>query len=141
MQVLVTGLSEPEESISQRSQKTLRDLQAAKERLGIATKEDDPVDSLAAEILEMAARRQLRFATCPRCGARNPEGLIEQMTDQKRTRVIGSAVSVAFAALVWLFPALAFVLVALAAFQTVVMALLARRRPLPFPWLVFLGNV
>ena len=139
-QVLVTGLPEPTASISQRSQETLRGLQATKERLGAAPK-GDPVESLAAEILEMSARRTLRYATCPRCGARSPEGLDEQVTDQKRTRTIGSLVSAALAVCVWLFPALAFALVALAAFQAVAMALVARRRPLPFPWLAFLGNL
>lgn len=139
-QVLVTGLPEPTASISQSSQETLRNLQVAKERLGVAP-EGDPVDSLAAEILEMSARRQLRYATCPRCGARNPEGVDDQAIDRKRTRIIGSIVGAALAALVWFFPSLSFVLVALVAFLTVLMALVARRKPAPFPWLVFLGNI
>lgn len=139
-QALVTGLTEPTASISQSSQETLRKLQAAKERLGAAP-EGDPVDSLAAEILEMSARRQLRYATCPRCGARNPEGLDDQAIEQKRSRITGGIVGAALALGVWFFPSLAFALVALAAFLTVLMALVARRQPAPFPWLVFLGNV
>lgn len=67
------------------------------------------------------------YATCPRCHRRNPAGLAERAADRRRTRMIGSATSFAFAIATWFLPWLAFVLLAVLALVMVVSVYAASR--------------
>jgi hypothetical protein len=109
--VIVTDLEDPSTLVSARSQAALRDIADAKRKLGVAA-EDDPVATLNEELLDSSARSALIYATCPRCGNRNPKGVAEQAKSRTQTRIIGTFASAVTAVGVWLLPWIAWVVVA-----------------------------
>jgi hypothetical protein len=106
------GLRDPDEQIDPRTQESLRTTRAFLVEHGRA-EEGDPVAELGARLLEQEARFELRYATCPRCGAKNPEGVAAERADQQRTRVFGVVLYGGLAAGAWFAPKVAIVLPAL----------------------------
>jgi hypothetical protein len=97
---VVTDLDDPSASIDAATQDTLRRLRASRVQAGEAP-EGDPVAELAAKILQERAREELLYATCPRCGAKNPEGVVEHARRERRWTAITAAILLALAAGAW----------------------------------------
>jgi hypothetical protein len=124
--VTVTELSDPRRHISEQSQKLLRDM-AARERKTGGIAQPDPVDMMVDEMLVSNGKEALLHATCPRCGERNPAGVLERAKDRRRTRVIGTIASAAFAVGAWFFAWMGTVIVALSMAMTALLFVLAWR--------------
>jgi hypothetical protein len=105
----VTSFDDPVASIAPRTQETLRKTRAILVRAGREV-EGDPVDEIAAEILQQGARSALLYATCPRCGAKNPEGVTERARDERRWKWITFAILFVLAASAWFVRWIALVL-------------------------------
>ncbi len=133
----VQGLDDPTASIAPRTQDTLRRTREVLVRAGRA-REGDPVDEVAAEILQQTARSTLVYAICPRCGARNPAGVAER----RRWRWITAAILVALAGGAWLVRWVALLLPALDLLFFRPLAIVhARRTGLPVRWLTLAAGV
>lgn len=74
---------------------------------------------MALEILQASAQTALLHATCPLCGARNPDGVAAQKKDARAWRIAGSIACVAIAIATWLFAALAWLVVVIVVFLAV----------------------
>jgi hypothetical protein len=89
--VRVIGLDEPSAFVSDSHRRLLRDARArhqlAAERAGqpLATG-TDPVAEVEQNLLESFGAKVLVYATCPACGARNPEGVALVRGEARRTR-------------------------------------------------------
>jgi hypothetical protein len=81
----------------------------------------DATPEMTAGILQLRAERELKFATCPRCGARNPVGVAEQIKTNKQWRWGFMLFFAALGAGIWFVPALAWFLVALDAIIVIVL--------------------
>ncbi len=137
----VTGLADPVASIAPRTQDTMRKTRALLVQVG-RREEGDPVDEIAAEVLEQEARSTLLYATCPRCAARNPEGVAERAADARRWRWITAAILVALAASAWFVRWVAVAMPGLNLLAFRPMAILhARRSGVRVRWLVFASSV
>jgi hypothetical protein len=137
----VTGLDDPVASIASRTQDTLRKSRALLVRAGRA-EEGDPVDEIAAKILQQRAREVLLYATCPRCGAKNPEGVTAHAKDRRRWRWITAAILVVLAVGAWFVRWIALVLPSADLLVFRLMAIVhARRSRQPVRWLAMATNV
>lgn len=87
----------------------------------------DATPEMSAGILQLRAERELKLATCPRCGARNPIGVAEQAKENKQWRWGFIAFFAALAAGIWFVPALAWFLVALDVIIVVVLLYALKR--------------
>jgi hypothetical protein len=138
---MVTGLDDPVASIAPRTQESLRKTRALLVQFGRA-KEGDPVDELAAEILQDRARSELLYATCPRCGAKNPEGVAHRAREERRAKWAGIALVVALAAASWFVHWIALAMLSADVLVLRPMAIvLARRDGRPVRWLAVVGGV
>ena len=86
--VEIAGLSDPEGNIAPRTQDNLRMIQAVRNRLG-ETNESDPVAELSQQILEQEAHLELRYATCPSCGEKNPAGIADDTAVRRQSLRFG----------------------------------------------------
>jgi DNA-directed RNA polymerase subunit RPC12/RpoP len=89
---------------------------------------------IAPKLLQDSAKQRLRFATCPRCGVRNPEGLAAQAADQRQNRAILLAMIGLGTLGAWFAPKVALVIPGLMVFQSVLLASLSPRFGRPVPW-------
>lgn len=139
--VIVTGLGDPEEYVTERSRDALRRARAIENQLGQA-KEGDPVDELAERLLEQEARSELRYATCPACGTKNPEGVTAEMADHRQSLIFGFVFFGILAVAAWFVPwaALLLPLMDLLIFRPV-MVVQVRRSNKPFPTLPFVAGI
>lgn len=105
----VSGLAEPARRITVSRDPVVRRIHAERVKAGtvLAPREDEEVISA---FLAQEARSRLLFATCPRCGERNPEGVALQAREVRRTRVFNTALFAALTLGAWFFPPLALLL-------------------------------
>lgn len=149
---VVTGLPDPAELISERHRQLLREVSATRQhlegeqaRLRAARGEEspeagrgpaaDPVEETEQELARELAQKRMRFATCPRCGARNPEGVEAQRVELLHGRLILAAIFVVLTLGIWYAPRLALALAAVQVLQSVVFPIVARRAGYPVPYL------
>lgn len=78
-------------------------------------------------ILKLRAERELKFATCPRCQARNPVGVDEQKKESGQWRIGFIVAAAVLAAGIWFFPPLAWLLVAIDAIIVAIILYALRR--------------
>jgi hypothetical protein len=135
--VEVTDLGDPYKHIPERSQEVLRRVRATENQLG-PTKPGDPVNDLARELLEGEARSELRYATCPACNAKNPEGIAAIRADQRQTSLFGLVFFGIVAAAAWFYPWVALILpgMDLLVFRPI-MVVQVRKSDKPFPIVPF----
>lgn len=91
---------------------------------------DGPPDGspeMKASIVRLRAERELKYATCPRCGTRNPVGVDEQTKENKQWRWGFLVFSGGLSAGIWFFPTLAWALVAIDAVIVAVIFYALRR--------------
>ena len=103
--VVVRGLGDPLENVSESTLETLRRAWVLRETLGVDPG-PEPVGQLAAQILEGLAQGKLRFVACPRCGVRNPEGSAALRSDRVGIRLVGVGLTAGLTTLVWFWPGL-----------------------------------
>lgn len=127
---LVTGLDDPSAFVSDRDRRVLRDIDAVRGGPSAA----DPVASLEQRILADQAQRKLRFATCPRCGARNPEGIAHQTAEARRTLITGLALAAIGVPALWYAPWLTVVIGAGNALIVLLLAFKGRAAGHPIPY-------
>lgn len=89
--VRVTGLDEPGAFVPDSHRQLLRDARArhqlAADRAGQPLPPGgDPVAEVEENLLKSFADKVLVYATCPACGARNPEGVAIVRSEARRTR-------------------------------------------------------
>lgn len=87
----------------------------------------DASPDMRAGILKLRAERELKFATCPRCSARNPIGVHEQKTEGREWRIGFFLASLALGIGIWFYPPLAWLLVAIDGFVMAVIVYAVRR--------------
>jgi hypothetical protein len=131
----VTELSDPLTHIAPGTRATLRMTRAVLVQAGRG-KEGDPVDEVAGEILEQEARRELRYATCPRCGARSPEGVAELRRSTRWSTWTTVALLSAFAVVAWFGHWVAAILPGLNLVARPLAVARARRAGEPVRWLL-----
>lgn len=131
---VVTGLDDPSTFVSDRDRRVLRDIDAVRDGAHGAPAAD-PVASLEQRLLADQAKRGLRFATCPRCGARNPEGIAHQAAEARSTLLTGLVIAAIAVPALWYAPRLTAVIGAGNALLTLYLALRGRRsgHPIPYP--------
>jgi hypothetical protein len=129
----VSDLSEPSKSIPQRSSDLLKQTQAIREKLGGS--QSDPIAELHQSLLEQEAHSSLRFATCPGCHARNPEGVAAQSNDRKQAVGITAGLFGGLTLIAYFAPLAAIAAPILVLAPMVLVALIARKRQMPVPWL------
>ncbi|MBK9260962.1 MAG: hypothetical protein IPM54_14260 [Polyangiaceae bacterium] len=139
--VIVTGLGDPEDYVTERSREALRRVRTTENQLG-AAKEGDPVDELAERLLEQEARLELRYATCPACATKNPKGVAAEKADHRHTIIFGLVFFGIMAAFAWFVPRVALILpiMDLLIFRPV-MVVQVRRSNKPFPTLPFVAGI
>lgn len=105
-------------------------------------KPGDPVDELAHDLLEQEARFELRYATCPKCSAKNPEGIAAIQADKRQTLLFGIVFFGILAAVSWFYPWAALILpgIDLLVFRPM-MFVQARKNDKPFPVVVFTAGI
>jgi hypothetical protein len=137
----VTELSDPYQHIPGRSQDILRRSQAVQNHFG-AAKQGDPVDELARELLEREAISELRYATCPACHEKNPDGIASIRTDRRQNLLFGWGFFGIVAGIAWFYPWAALVLpgMDLLVFRPI-MFVQARKTDKPFPFVPFIGGI
>lgn len=128
---IVTGLDDPSTFVSDRDRRVLRDIDAIRREPSAA----DPVASLEQRILADQAQRGLRFATCPRCGAKNPEGIAHQAAEARRTLITALALAAIGVPALWYAPWLTVVIGAGNALLVLFLALHGRRSGRSIPYL------
>lgn len=128
---LVTGLDDPSAFVSDRDRRVLRDIDAIRSGPSAA----DPVASLEQRLLADQAQRSLRFATCPRCGARNPEGVAHQRAEARSTLLTGLALAALAVPALWYAPRLTVVIGAGNALLALFLTYHGRRAGRPIPYL------
>ena len=82
---------------------------------------------MSAGIVRLRAARELTFATCPRCGERNPAGIAQQKGFGAKFRVVLILGLIALGIGIWFVPALAWVFVALDALVTAIIVFAFKR--------------
>lgn len=107
----VIDLTDPSTLVRERDQRLLREVADLKRRLGGAG-DEDPMATMAEELLDQHAKDALRYATCPRCEKRNPAGVAERAAGRRKSRVVGSLAAGVAAVGVWFFSWAAWVVVA-----------------------------
>lgn len=139
--VEVIDLGDPYEHIPERSRDALRRGREAENKLG-HDKPGDPVEEVAQQILEQEARAELRYATCPKCSAKNPEGLAAIQTERRQTLLFGSIFFGTLAAIAWFYPWAAMILPAmdLLVFRPM-MVVQIRKSGKPFPIFPFAAGI
>jgi hypothetical protein len=73
----------------------------------------DSTPEMQAGMMKLRAERELKFATCPRCNARNPVGVDEQLKEGREWRIGFLLGSLGLGVAIWFYPPLAWVLVVL----------------------------
>ncbi len=103
-----------------------------------AEKPGDPVTDLAHELLAQQARSELRYATCPQCNAKNPEGIAALQAEQRQSLLFGVVFFGIVAVAAWFYPWAALILpgMDLLVFRPI-MFVQARRSDKPFPFVPF----
>lgn len=99
---LITGLPEPRSLVSDRSAEALEAAATARAKLGDPPASDLP--DVLATIADASIEAALRYATCPRCGERNPAGVQATHREARMTRLVGAPIALGFAVGCWLFP-------------------------------------
>lgn len=117
----VSGLSDPAQYVDAKTRAILGAAGAA---------------DLEQSILRQQAQRTLRYATCPRCGAQNPEGLAHQARERWYNRLIAAGLGTALAVWAFFSPRVALVVPGLSVLLTLVMLVHRRREGLSTPWKV-----
>ena len=109
---------------------TVSDLTDPRELSSVRDRRD-----LDAELLESFARAELRYATCPACSARNPEGVALERREARATHFGGGAAFGAVAVASYFVPPIALVvpLLMIGIFVAMVVTI-ARTRPTTRPW-------
>lgn len=135
--VEVIDLGDPYRHIAEDTRDTMRRVREAQTRLGTA-KPGDPVEELAQELLEQEARSELRYATCPKCSAKNPDGLAAIQAERRQTLLFGLIFFGLLAGVAWFYPWAALLLpgLDLLIFRPM-MFVQARKNPRPFPIVPF----
>ena len=98
----ITDLPEPRSLVSERDARALEATAAARAARGDRPGSDLP--EVLAAIADANIEAALRYATCPRCGERNPAGVLATGREARVTRLVGTPVALAFAAGCWFFP-------------------------------------
>jgi hypothetical protein len=107
--VEVIDLGDPYRHISEGSQDAMRRVRETQNKLG-QEKPGDPVEELAHELLEQEARSELRYATCPKCSVKNPEGLAAIRAERRQNLLFGIVFFGIIAAIAWFYPWAALIL-------------------------------
>lgn len=139
--VEIVDLGDPHRHIPESSQRALRGLGGAGNHVG-GHSADDPVEELAQRLLEQEARSELRYAICPKCSARNPDGIAADKAEQRRTMIFGLGFFGIIAVVAYFYPYAALLLpgIDLLVFRPM-MFVMARKNPRPFPVLTFLAGI
>ena len=140
--VEITDLGDPYAHIPEDSRSALRRVRETENRLG-HDKPGDPVDELANELLAQAGRSELRYATCPKCGAKNPEGLAADRADRRQTLLLGGGVFVILAVIAWFYPKAALFLpgMDLFVFRPIMFVQARKNTDKPFPTGLFIVGI
>lgn len=139
--VEIVDLGDPHRHIPESSQRALRGIGGAGSHVG-GHSADDPVEDLAQRLLEQEARSELRYAICPKCSARNPEGLAADKVDRRQTNLFGLVFFGIIAAVAYFYPYAALLLPGIDLFVfRPMMFVMARKNPRPFPVLTFLAGI
>jgi hypothetical protein len=109
---------------------TVSDLTDPRELSSVRDRRD-----LDAELLEGFGRAELRYATCPACSARNPQGVALELREARATHFGGGAAFGAVAIAAYFIPPIALLvpLLMIAIFVAMVVTV-ARARPTTRPW-------
>lgn len=120
----------------------MRRVRATENRLG-QDKPGDPVEELAREMLEREARSELRYAKCPQCDAKNPEGLAADRADQRQSQLLGLGLFGVLAVVAWFYPnaALIFPGMDLLIFRPMMVVYARKMSDKPFPTGVFIAGI
>jgi hypothetical protein len=139
--VEVTGLGDPHRHISERTGSVMRRGRELQNEFG-QEKPGDPVAELAHELLEQEARFELRYATCPKCSAQNPEGVAAIHADKRQTLLFGIVFFGVLAVVAWFYPKVALILpgMDLLIFRPM-MVVQARKSDKPFPVVAFAAGI
>lgn len=139
--VEVIDLGDPYEHIPERTQNVLRRSRDTQNKLG-AERPGDPVDELALKLLEREARSELRYVTCPKCNAKNPEGIAAIQADQRQSLLFGVVFFGIVAIAAWFYPWVALILpgMDLLVFRPI-MFVQARKSDKPFPVVPFVLGI
>lgn len=140
--VEVTDLGDPYAHIPERSQEALRGIRATENKLGIE-KPGDPVDDLAQDLLAQDARAQLRYAQCPSCAVKNPEGIAADRAERRQTLLFGLIFFGAIAVAARFYPWVALIIPAmdLFVFRPLMFVQARKQKDKPFPVLPFIAGV
>lgn len=139
--VEIIDLGDPHEHIPERTREVLRRSRTIQDQLG-AAKPGDPVEDLAQELLERDARSELRYATCPECNAKNPEGSAAIRADHRQSLLFGLVFFGIVAIAAWFYPWAALLLpgMDLLVFRPI-MFVQARKIDKPFPVIPFVLGI
>jgi hypothetical protein len=124
----VTGLPDRAALVSARAASTLEAIAETKRKLGVAA-DPAPVEAMEDRIRRSLAEGELRYATCPRCRQRNPEGARALAQERMKTRAIGMLVSLLVAIGTWFWPWLAWLGVILFTVEVALVLFVTLRAP------------
>ena len=135
--VRVSGLKIPDVPVNKKNRVFFLPPDEAKRQIEAGTAQ--PI-SVKTKSLEELAREVLRFATCPKCSARNPLGVDLQRKLVLKSRMSGLALLAVCMASAWYFPTFGFATPVLALGFTLLNIYTRRLRRLPLDrTLVFIG--
>lgn len=92
-------------------------------------------------ILSLEAADRLLFATCPKCGARNPEGVEHQRKEARGSKILNTALLIGLALGAWFVRWIAVALLALDVVSKPRLVALARKAGKPVSWPRLAANV
>ncbi len=140
--VEVTDLGDPYAHIPEHSRDALRRGRAAKNHVG-HDEPGDPVDELANELLERAGRSELRYARCPKCSTKNPEGVAADRADHRNSLLFGGGLFGVLAVIAWFYPKAALFLPAmdLFVFRPIMFVQARKNVDKPFPTGTFVVGI
>jgi hypothetical protein len=135
----------PHELVRERDRAVLRASRDARgalaARLGAPPPvDDDPVASVERELLTTFARDELRYATCPSCNVRNPEGVAAARSERTVSRWGTAGFFLAVGATSFWIPWVAFIVPVMSMVFSVSAIVLSRKNSQPVPWLPVMGS-
>lgn len=140
--VEVTDLGDPYVHIPERSRESMRRIRATQNKFG-HDKPGDPVDELAATLLEQEAVSVLLRATCPACKAKNPAGIADDRKEHKQTMLFGCVFFGIWAVVSKFYSWAALIIpgMSLFVFRPIMFVQLRKAQDKPFPVFRFIAGI